>query len=251
MSWYYHWWRILYTICNTMAICQPVVSRLTSEDGYVWELGGQVGAVSSYGTVWEACLHDKCSYVLKYMPLRNVEAETSTTHEQIRREMTITIDCAKHGLAPEVYDAWTCPSGGAMVVHKLESTLLQALSTCTSLPEFLSLIERAYALVRRLHKLGYYHGDLHLNNVMLSKSDRMYLIDFGHAGLISTGEEGVIQKLKDLGFLRAKMTELRMRISRKTGKWISSPLITAALISGTGGIRDTVIDVMSWKDIDI
>lgn len=43
------------------------------------------------------------------------------------------------------------------------------------------MIYQILVVIRDLHRSGFYHGDLHLGNLILS-SERMYLIDFGSAG---------------------------------------------------------------------
>jgi tRNA A-37 threonylcarbamoyl transferase component Bud32 len=43
----------------------------------------------------------------------------------------------------------------------------------------LDFIDRVFLMIDKLHEIGISHGDTHINNFMIDKTGKLYLIDFG------------------------------------------------------------------------
>ncbi|MDZ4858074.1 MAG: lipopolysaccharide kinase InaA family protein [Candidatus Hydrogenedentes bacterium] len=73
---------------------------------------------------------------------------------------------------------------GAIATRELNATdLLSYLSTdAPSSSEYASILELTGTAIRRMHDLGVYHADLHVGNILVSRTvDRVFIIDFDRA----------------------------------------------------------------------
>lgn len=185
-------------------LCYPITERIINNNESCdvrWKLLNLVGEEGSYGEVWSVCCNSECNYVLKYLPFE------LNKYENIVKEIEIQNECANLGLCPKIRDAWLCDTGGAIVMEIYEETVAQLLLRYTSDHDRQKIFTNILALTDKLHRHGIYHGDLHLNNIMVksnniasgdplkenilkgddydSKKYTYYFIDFGKGGRFS------------------------------------------------------------------
>jgi len=181
-------------------VCVPLKSYVTTSSGNKWKAVSAIGE-GMYGTVWQACLNDQeCQYVLKYMPFKSSLDPRSI--EDIKKEIEIQQAISKFDLAIPVIDSWFCEDGGVLVMRSLKKTVSALLEEYKTIKVRLMILGECLGLIAKLHRYQYYHGDLHLSNIMVNYTEpanvaktskneyskykshnyKYYLIDFGFAG---------------------------------------------------------------------
>lgn len=176
-------------------ICYPVKEKLTSSPCLDrWEILERIGEESNYAEIWAVCCEKDCDYVLKYLPYEN-----DNTKENILNEINIQNECSNLGLCPKIVDAWFCEEGGAIVMSVFDITIANFLLIFKNSLIRQMILANIIVLLEKLHIHGIYHGDLHLNNIMVKgnfintskmseeeffKSEKYeyFLIDFGKSG---------------------------------------------------------------------
>ena len=203
-------------------ICFPVRQKLRESVGFDrWEILNRFGEEANYGEIYSVCLKSNCDYVLKYMPYDN-----ENTEEAIINEFNIQTECAKFDLCLPVIDAWLCDEGGAIVMGKLDYTVANLFLLYKS--DFVrnKILQSILYLIRELHSHNFYHGDLHLNNIMVKvrnfninfeedeiNEDKLYdlydykyyFIDFGMGGVLNGNER---KRYKDYSYAYDHLQEL-------------------------------------------
>jgi len=175
------------------SICYPVKETLVSSPCLNrWEILERMGEEANYGEIWAACCEKDCEYVLKYLPYEN-----DNSKENILNEINIQNECAELGLCPKIKDAWLCEEGGAIVMNSLDMTVANLFLKYKSDVVRQMILANIIVLLEKLHIHGIYHGDLHLNNIMVKgkrrkskneeeeynlKEYKYYFIDFGKSG---------------------------------------------------------------------
>ncbi len=204
-----------------MEKCFPITERIISHEHYCdhqWTLHQEIGTDGTYGEIWSVCCKDNCNYVMKYMPY-NDDIRTNT-REDILNEINVQNLCAEAGLCPVIHEAWLCESGGAFVMKiyrpsaDLKSPLGSSNPLVMTVAQLLSkyedknlILDNILVLIDRLHRYGIYHGDLHLDNIMVkptkeninhevySDEDWEYkFIDFGKGGTFQSMDNDHIEE---------------------------------------------------------
>ena len=137
------------------------------------------GEKANYGEIYSACLEKDCEYVLKYMAFDNGNSE-----EGIRNEIEMQNECAKINLALPIIDFWFSTEGGSIIMNKLHCTVANLFTAYKSDVERTLILANILMILQKLHSNGFYHGDLHLNNIMIEGKD-YYFIDFGMSGRLT------------------------------------------------------------------
>jgi len=200
-------------------ICIPLKGCSSSVDKR-WEVVDRVGDPSGVGEIWLACCDAECSYVLKYQRFGKTvsskgEYAASITNDDFLREVSIQRSMSKIGLAPPVIDEWECTGtttstsgtgvdGGVMIMPALNETVFSLLQRYKDSNIRMQILRECIDLIIKMHAAGYYHGDLHLKNIMVSiqpgslrRSEygshtyRYFLIDFGLSGKLTLGSDKV------------------------------------------------------------
>ena len=192
---------------NRKTLCYPVRKKVISTDDSCisekWELLEKVGEKGTYGDVWSVCCKTDCNHVLKFLAYDN-----GNSYEDIIKEIEIQNKCSHLNLCPKIQDAWLCDQGGAIVMDLYEMTIEQLLFKYTALEDRIFIIRKVLELVEKLHSHGIYHGDLHLNNIMVEKLDPFentldnylfYFIDFGKGYYILGDSSKIINDYSDIG----------------------------------------------------
>lgn len=161
-----------------------------------WGTISRFGEECNYGEIYVGKLGKVCNFVLKYLSYEN-----SNTDEMIDNEIKMQNECAKFGLCLPLIDFYFSETGGTLVTRKLDYTIANLFLQYKSLAIRNLILSNVLLLIERLHSKGFYHGDLHLNNIMvkakevqktvedenelefyMSQNYTYYFIDFGKAG---------------------------------------------------------------------
>ena len=114
---------------------------------------------------------------------------------------------ANLGYSVKVEDSWECEGEyGVMVMKRLSQNLKTYLSILPK-DRYMDLLDRMYGIIDKLHKNGFTHGDIKLENIMVDTFGRLYLIDFDYSH--ETTDEH--QRNRDL-ILLARTTESILKI---------------------------------------
>lgn len=175
-----------------MDMCYPIREIIYQSNNYCnheWKPVTEIGTDGTYGEIWAACCKDNCNYVMKYMPYDN--GARRNKREDIINEIITHNKCSEHGLCPVIYDSWLCDTGGVYVMELYKMTVLQLLLKFKSISDRQKVLANIITLTDKLHRYGIYHGDLHLDNIMVvNRTDNSetlnnyeyYFIDFGKGG---------------------------------------------------------------------
>lgn len=150
-----------------------------------------------FGTVYGACKHSVCKYVMKVIPLTQ-----KSPVSVFNKEVEIQNELASHGLSIPVEDSWKCKEPhkiGIIIMKVLDLTVRSFfLQSGVTEQDIDAVINGVHTLMNKLHSLGFYHGDNHFGNIMMKRiaeeepgidtsfgKYRLYLIDMGKAGRLS------------------------------------------------------------------
>ena len=181
-----------------MNVCYPIVEIIYSSEyscNHQWTNENLIGTDGTYGEIWSVCCAHDCNHVLKYMPYN--DGNRFNAKEDIINEINTQNKCAAIGLCPVVQDAWLCETGGVFVMELYKMTAKQLLLLYKDITDKQKILANIITLLDKLHRHGIYHGDLHLDNIMikslLANEDRYndsnyeyYFIDFGKGGTFTT-----------------------------------------------------------------
>ena len=152
-----------------------------------WKILDKIGE-GQYGNVNKACLNKDCSYVFKWIQFIDNE-QTSYNKNDAENEIKMQDLFYSFGVSPPVLESHICENGAFIIMPALQKTFYELLEE--SEPDKKKLEEIIYSsaeLIERLNKKGYYHGYIHLNNIM-TDGNRMYLIDTGYSSKIENEED--------------------------------------------------------------
>lgn len=196
------------------SICYPIEEYIvqTNPCKTEWKSIGRIGEDSAYGEVWKTCCESKCNYVLKFLKFGKGERSEfgyeQVTKEVIEKEVKLQNDCSKLSLCPKVLDSWFCKNGGAIVMGALHLPVRKLIMQYTDIGVRLIILGTILGMIQKLHLNNIYHGDTHLNNIMVhfdQNADieedmtekekykeynyRYLFIDMGRSGYISEAED--------------------------------------------------------------
>ena len=186
------------------------------------------------GTVYEACENMKCDKILKVTPLIPKEEKYieltyvpgisyDVKRKKFEKEVQITQLASDLHISPKVYNAFICSdvleSGsseskfnlGFIVMDRWDMTLFDYIETVGKLLHQ-NLYDKLIGLLGKLHEAGVYHGDMHLENVILRvvRGDMgepipvdVAIIDYGLADFITPDTKEFADQ--DLSRLKSKI----------------------------------------------
>lgn len=141
-------------------------------DDKSWIYKQKIGKPSSYGEVWQACCEKDCRYVAKYQSF----GEYSTViPKDIENEIKLQDEIADKGLSVPIIDSWICEHGGIIIMQALKETVSDLILQYQTITVRKMIINRIISLLDKLHQAGFYHGDAHLNNIMVDYDTDVYL----------------------------------------------------------------------------
>lgn len=184
-------------------VCYPIVRQVLVGEDIAWEVSESLSREAS-AEIWQACAnaHEPCEHILKYIPFYE-----SKDADKFESEVRIQSIAATKNVAPEILDAWTCSTGGALVMPKLIETLndrwnnidAQIVNTITAekfAPKLIALIDETATLVHKLHDMSIMHNDIHEYNLMYNAEDQLQFIDFGQSTISSEDEADLVDNMQ-------------------------------------------------------
>lgn len=182
-----------------------------------YKQGAQIGKGCA-GTVYELCDEKKhCPYVLK---VREISGRNEWRVRAFYSEFQREVDSQKraYGLAPTIYDAWTCVNytvprvSTFIVMERMDGDLEHYLRDhVLSDTNIVHIVDQIRILIQELRLRGLCHGDLQNPGNVLYKGNRWYLGDFGSSSILSRfcDDEQVLGRYSDIirahsGFLKCK-----------------------------------------------
>jgi tRNA A-37 threonylcarbamoyl transferase component Bud32 len=139
----------------------------------------------SFGDVFKVCKENNCNFAMKVI--------YDSFHEDVKREICIQKICAKYNLCKPVIDSWLIQNGGVIISPVMKYTLSQKIDEIlesfnsnnklnNSKNKVVDIIKNVWRMILKLHKLGIYHGDALIDNIMIDDNDDIFFIDMGESG---------------------------------------------------------------------
>lgn len=149
-------------------------------DDKSWIYKQRIGKPSSYGEVWQACCEKDCRYVAKYQSFGKSDSISdlyypTSTPKDIEKEIKLQDEIADKGLSVPIIDSWICEHGGIIIMQALKETVSDLILQYKTITVRKMIINKIISLLDKLHKAGFYHGDAHLNNIMVTYDTDVYL----------------------------------------------------------------------------
>lgn len=177
---------------------------------FIPHLSGCIG-VGTYSKVFSMVCIDKVDMAKPCIDKTEVAAKLqvhATEHDEpedmmeipmndFEDEVAIQLYLSTFGIAPIVYNAWTCSFRSSLshqkdVLHDIViMTILDRTLEDTVLfnPLFTGVVE----MVAQMHAANVFHGDLHTHNIMVDTEGNPFVIDFGRSKVM----RGMSQDEKD------------------------------------------------------
>jgi serine/threonine protein kinase len=144
-------------------------------------LKGKIGS-GSYSNVYDACIKNKCNAIAK------VQKKSVSKDEDI---LEIYIQKYLSDISPDITRIDTClrnPKKYIIYMEKMKCSLNTYLNKMpkASIAEYiLYYTKECIKLLKKMHRRDIYHGDCHLENFVLDKNNKLFLIDYGFSCPIS------------------------------------------------------------------
>lgn len=142
-----------------------------------WEIITRIGESSVYGEVYSVFpkgvdkIDSNMGFVMKIQKLDS-EKEAKETDT----ESDAQVFMSDQGLAPKIVDSFRCKDKSFIAMRALNQTIKGLLRDFVDPRVHLIIIERVVEIIKKIHSLGYIHGDSHLGNFMV-KYDSMNYAD--------------------------------------------------------------------------
>lgn len=144
------------------------------------------------GFVYELCDEKKnCPYVLKVREMNGANNwRVNEFYSRFMNEVNFQKRAHVFGLAPKIYDAWSCVElprvSTFIVMERMDGDLEHYLRThIVSESDIPMIVKRIQDLVNELRQIGICHGDLQNPGNILYKGDRWYIGDYESASVLS------------------------------------------------------------------
>jgi len=190
--------------CHTLISMSCFTAKKNTSCKNGWKISNSKVGEGAFGKTFLACCDLKCDYIAKYVIYRTPEdillskgMPLEEAKNLFQKEVDLQKLASTKDLSPIIYDSWPCESGGVIIMEPMKMTLGAFLKECLDEkhdPEYiLVMIKWLVSSYIELLKLQICHGDLHLDNIMLSfdkKEDiyignfKMKFIDFGQSQYI-------------------------------------------------------------------
>lgn len=138
----------------------------------------------AFGKAYKSCCKNKCDFVTKY-----IRFHSKYSVHDFYREVLYGQVAGRARIAPEIVESYVTKTHAVIMMEKLERfELMNEHEKNLQVEDAVELRSLARRLARRigklilsLHSLGILHHDAHDSNIVMDKSGKWKLIDFGMA----------------------------------------------------------------------
>lgn len=182
----------------------------------------------AFGTVYETCEKDECSYVAKIVNKQNFK----------QKEIYNQMAAARHDLAPMIYEIWDCRNNVMLIMNKINGiTLNKFLRNNNNDETKRRVVQKVFTAIKQLNDIGILHNDLHSDNIMVREDESILFIDFGHSEYFEHPIVHPILSAVDVTTLRR---DLKLEFA-DSGNWINEKLPVFQHSSNNVGKKRTVV----------
>jgi tRNA A-37 threonylcarbamoyl transferase component Bud32 len=182
----------------------------------------------AFGTVYETCEKDECTYVAKIVSKENFK----------QKEIYIQMAAARHDLAPMIYEIWDCRNNVMLIMNKINGiTLNKFLRNNNDDDIKRRAVQKTFSAIQKLNDMGIIHNDLHSDNIMIREDESIIFIDFGHSDYFDHPITNPILLAVDVTTLRR---DLKLEFA-DSGNWINEKLPVFQHSSNNVGKKRTVL----------
>jgi len=149
----------------------------------------------AFGVTYQACLHNNCKYIVKFIPIGENVGQNESTERGFERELKIAKLMGDNNIGPKIHTGRICKTTdnkpiGAIVMEQMDMVLGYYLQDMVQVAPDFGITQKLKNMIDKMHNLGYYHLDLHENNIMVklenpkdihSKIIDIKIIDYGLA----------------------------------------------------------------------
>ncbi len=129
---------------------------------------------------------DKQQYTIKEITTRNMFMSKKKMIDKNKTEIETAVTMGKKNIGPKVYDYYECKDKDELKMYVVmeymtEGNLQQWLQTNTLTKQHQKQIK---SKLKKMHSMMYYHADIHLENIFVTKKNgriQFYLGDFGQS----------------------------------------------------------------------
>ena len=180
-----------------------------------FKIGQQIGKQSADGVIIRLCDNnvEECKkgfyneYIVKYIEHNGSESK----RDKILDEIDMQEEIAKEGLTANIDGVVECTTGILIVMDFIDGeTLSDIIKKYSEKPTILvRILGKVFRKLNILHKMGIFHNDLHIENVMSmsikkpndtfeKKIGEMILIDFGHSWKFDSYKKYIDKNIHEL-----------------------------------------------------
>lgn len=108
-------------------------------------------------------------------------SNNNQTPEKLEETISITKKIAEMGIGPQLYDVFIVESGGLFFIARIYEYIegdSWEIHKFKSNQSYIKALKTLTEHVKTINKHGILHRDLHTKNVMVTPSDKIYIIDF-------------------------------------------------------------------------
>ena len=197
-----------------------------------YKVGEKLGS-GMYGDVFHASKNNK-EYAIKVQTLNELVNDNSiTTFKKLNKEIEISKKMGELGIGPKIFDVYYCNDSDLFKLYIIMQNMNEGtLADWKSNPDNKFTSQLKKELQKKLdimHKNGYYHRDIHDNNVLINNNKGKIEIFLGDFGL-SDREDDI--KNEASGFNKLELKKIL------TGKWSSRDELD---------INKLVVDTLIYK----
>lgn len=154
----------------------------------------------------ELYICDDESIIIKVYYLDNIDPD----FDSIIKIVDISINTSKliPEYVPKIYLKYETLDYIALIMERINGITLNEylkLNINSNIKSIDEIVSSLYTTVLNLHNIGYTHGDLHGNNIIVYNDNKVKLIDFGQSGLVgemSASNENIPEIYSDYLYLK-------------------------------------------------
>ena len=190
---------------------------LTDDTGCpAYKRGKRMGANSYFGTMYNtSCGENQAKYITKVVPFTFRLFSGSSSPEKFLKEFKLQSIAANVGISPKVRNIYLTKTEGIAIMERMPYSLKDVMFSLLPENSFINNGEQTYFpkkivfpngvdsidakikfivnkmkdAIITLHKLGIFHSDLHVDNVMFNDNMDCMLIDYGVSSMFMDDEE--------------------------------------------------------------